>query len=102
VAVISWGFVGPTGNRPLLPLSEHQKFVIFSKCLENSKNFCDYYNEVVDHEYQVTFFILWRCCGQIKFWAVGQFGRLGREPPEYSRVDLTTFAQYNRNQVDYD
>jgi hypothetical protein len=38
------GFAGQTRkplNRPLLPLSEHQKFFFsfFSKCLENFENF---------------------------------------------------------------
>ncbi len=45
---ISWSdSIGPANNllvdaRHLLPLSEHQKFEGFSKCLNISKNFIDY------------------------------------------------------------
>jgi hypothetical protein len=59
-------------------LSEHQKFEIFSKSLENSKNFQIYYNRVIHHEYRLTF-IIWRhCYGQRS--AFGRLSGLGIWP----------------------
>jgi hypothetical protein len=40
--------------------------VIFSKCIENSKNFYHYYIDVADHEYLL----------EIKVWAIGSVGAI--------------------------
>jgi hypothetical protein len=51
-----------TTARPIKP--PKQKFAIFLKCLENSKNFKEYYSRVSDYEYLLYFLILWCCCGK--------------------------------------
>jgi hypothetical protein len=63
-------------NRPLIPLSEHQKFMIFSKYLENSQNFTQRGKWPEKPESNISFSKLWCCCGQIQVWAVEWCGRL--------------------------
>jgi len=68
-----FGFVGGPGRyamkhgikRSTAQLPEHQKFEIFSKCLENSKSFQDYYSKVGDYEYLLDFVILYCCFSEI-------------------------------------
>jgi hypothetical protein len=48
-----------------VPLSEHQKFEMISKYLENYKPLSDWFIEVADHISKPIFTILYRCCGEI-------------------------------------
>jgi hypothetical protein len=53
-------------NHPLVPLSEHQKFMDFSKCLENSQNFSGYGKCPKKFGSNVGFSKLECCRGQIQ------------------------------------
>jgi hypothetical protein len=45
-------------DRPLLPLSDHQKFIIFLKFLENSKKILrNHYHEFTNHEYLISYIV---------------------------------------------
>ena len=74
---------GSPVNRPspsTAQAKENQKFEIFLRCLENSKNLWEYYSDVGDYEYLLNFADLYCCCVETTGWAVEGGGRLTGEP----------------------